>query len=66
MKKGILSQSNYTLVNKSVLKAKVGGNLSINSTVPEHGFRKGEVLNSTEAGSTRLGTPKTQNLPLLF
>ena len=52
MKQGILTQSNYNLVNKSVLKAKVGGNLSINSTVPEHGFRKGEVLNSTEAGST--------------
>ena len=58
MKKGILSQSNYTLVNKSVLKAKVGGNLSINSTVPEHGFRKGEVLNSTEAGTT----PEVQGL----
>lgn len=52
LKQGILTQSNYNLVNKSVLKAEVGGNLSINSTVPEHGFRKGEVLNSTEAGST--------------
>ena len=48
MKKGILT---HTLVNKSVLKAELGGNLSINSTVPEHSFKKGEVLNSTAAGS---------------
>ena len=36
MAKGILTQSNYTLVNKSVIKSEVGGNLSIASTVPDY------------------------------
>merc|ERR1719445_363141 len=50
MQKGYLTQSNYTLVNKSVLKSEVGGNLSISSTVPDYAnFKKGEMLNSTEA-----------------
>ena len=41
MQKGILTQSNYTLVNKSVIKSEVGGNLSIASTVPDYAnFKK--------------------------
>ena len=36
MQKGILTQSNYTLVNKSVIKSEAGGNLSISSTVPDY------------------------------
>ena len=41
MQKGYLTQSNYTLVNKSVLKSEVGGNLSISSTVPDYAnFKK--------------------------
>merc|ERR1719219_970108 len=48
--KGILTQSNYTLVNKSVIKSEVGGNLSIASTVPDYAnFKKDARLNSTEA-----------------
>ena len=43
MAKGILTQSNYTLVNKSVIKSEVGGNLSIASTVPDYAnFKKVE------------------------
>ena len=41
LQKGILTQSNYTLVNKSVIKSEVGGNLSIASTVPDYAnFKK--------------------------
>ena len=41
LKKGILTQSNYTLVNKSVIKSDMGGNLSIASTVPDYAnFKK--------------------------
>ena len=36
LKKGILTTSNYTLVNKSVIKSDMGGNLSIASTVPDY------------------------------
>merc|ERR1719219_308016 len=54
--KGILTQSNYTLVNKSVIKSEVGGNLSIASTVPDYAnFKKDARLNSTEAA---LATPE--------
>merc|ERR1719219_1031538 len=50
LKKGILTQSNYTLVNKSVIKSDMGGNLSIASTVPDYAnFKKDARLNSTEA-----------------
>merc|ERR550539_137738 len=48
--KGILTQSNYTLVNKSVIKSEVGGNLSIASTVPDYAnFKRDARLNSTAA-----------------
>ena len=36
MQKGYLTQSNYTLVDKSVIRSEVGGNLSIASTVPDY------------------------------
>merc|ERR1719219_2810503 len=50
LKKGILTTSNYTLVNKSVIKSDMGGNLSIASTVPDYAnFKKDARLNSTEA-----------------
>merc|ERR1719436_627790 len=59
MQKGYLTQSNYTLVNKSVIKSDMGGNLSIASTVPDYaGFKKDARLNSTEAAfATPEATP---------
>jgi len=49
LKKGVLSESNYTLVNKSVLRGQTG-NESIASTVPDYAdFKRGGKLNSTEA-----------------
>ena len=51
LKKGILSQSNYTLVNKSVIKGQEEqANTSMASTVPDYAnFKRGDMLNSTEA-----------------
>jgi len=49
LKKGILSQSNYTLVNKSVIRGH-DDNTSMASTVPDYAnFKEGARLNSTEA-----------------
>ena len=49
LKKGVLSESNYTLVNKSVIRGQTG-NESIASTVPDYAdFKRGGKLNSTEA-----------------
>merc|ERR1712172_50758 len=49
LRKGVLSESNYTLVNKSVLRGQTG-NESIASTVPDYAdFKRGGKLNSTEA-----------------
>merc|ERR1719445_19297 len=49
MKKGILSESNYTLVNKSVIRGQPG-NESLASSVPDYAdFKRGGKLNSTEA-----------------
>ena len=49
MKKGILSESNYTLVNKSVIRGQTG-NESLASNVPDYAdFKRGGKLNSTEA-----------------
>jgi len=51
---GILTQSNYVRVNQSVIKGglEAGRNISISSTIPDTGFKRGEMLNSTEAVST--------------
>jgi len=49
MKKGVLSESNYTLVNKSVIRGQTG-NESIASTIPDYAtFKRADKLNSTEA-----------------
>ena len=49
LRKGILSESNYTLVNKSVIRGQTG-NESLASSVPDYAdFKRGGKLNSTEA-----------------
>jgi len=52
MRKGILTESTYTLNgNKSVLQSQ-GQNMSIASTIPDYAnFKQGDKLNSTEAMS---------------
>jgi len=48
LKRGVLTQSNYTLVNQSVVKGH--RNTSVASTVPDYAnFKEGDMLNSTEA-----------------
>merc|ERR1719228_2766500 len=51
LKRGVLTQSNYTLVNQSVMKSHK--NTSVASTIPDYAnFKEGDMLNSTEALST--------------
>jgi len=51
LKRGVLTQSNFTLVNQSVMKSHK--NTSVASTIPDYAnFKEGDMLNSTEALST--------------
>jgi len=64
LRKGVLTESNYTLVNKSVLKSQGGQNISMASTVPDYGsFKKGDMLNSTEAMSSLTPEVTTRSHP---
>jgi len=62
MKKGILTDANYSLNGNDTIVRRGVVDLSVASTVPDYGsFKQGNILNSTEAGGL---TPEVATRPL--
>jgi len=62
MKKGILTEANYSLNGNDTIVRRGVVDMSVASTVPDYGsFKQGNILNSTEAGGL---TPEVATRPL--
>jgi len=62
MKKGILTEANYSLNGNDTIVRRGINDMSVASTVPDYGsFKQGNMLNSTEAGGL---TPEVSTRPM--